>query len=95
MQNLEQDGGHEVGSLARSRQLSRPSPAHQETNSCTAATPGLLLADLPIGEPVPYCKGSLGEGLDLHVALIPNPACTFYMRVSGLGAWLAVDRNCR
>ena len=36
-----------------------------------------MLADLPIGEPVPYCKGSLGEGLDLHAALIPNPVCTF------------------
>ena len=44
-----------------------------------------MLSDLPIGEPVPYCKGSLGEGLDLHAALIPNPVCTFYMRVSGNG----------
>ena len=44
-----------------------------------------MLADLPIGEPVPFCLGSLGEGLDLHAALIPNPVCTFYMRASGNG----------
>ena len=44
-----------------------------------------MLADLPIGEPVPYRQGSLGEDLDLHAALIPNPVCTFYMRVSGNG----------
>ena len=44
-----------------------------------------MLADLPIGEPVPFCLGSLGEGLDLHAALIPNPICTFYMRASGNG----------
>ena len=43
------------------------------------------MADLPIGEPVPFCLGSLGEGLDLHAALIPNPVCTFYMRASGNG----------
>ncbi|MCP9913074.1 hypothetical protein KBZ07_06595 [Cyanobium sp. BA20m-14] len=41
-----------------------------------------MLADLPIGGPVPYRQGSLGEDLDLHAALIPNPICTFYMRVS-------------
>ncbi|CAK6690675.1 hypothetical protein OGCDGJMD_00879 [Cyanobium usitatum str. Tous] len=34
---------------------------------------------LPIGEPVPFCSSSLGEGLDLQAALIPNPVCTFYM----------------
>ena len=44
-----------------------------------------MLADLPIGEPVPCCTGSLGEGLDLQAALIPNPVCTFYMRASGNG----------
>ena len=44
-----------------------------------------MLADLPIGEPVPFCLGSLGEGLDLQAALIPNPVCTFYMRASGNG----------
>ena len=44
-----------------------------------------MLSDLPIGEPVPYRQGSLGEDLDLHAALIPNPVCTFYMRVSGNG----------
>jgi DNA polymerase V len=44
-----------------------------------------MLADLPIGEPVPFCPGSLGEGLDLQSALIPNPVCTFYMRASGNG----------
>ena len=27
----------------------------------------------------------MGEGLDLHAALIPNPVCTFYMRASGNG----------
>ena len=42
-----------------------------------------MLADLPIGEPVPYRQGSLGEDLDLHAALVPNPVCTFYMRVRG------------
>jgi DNA polymerase V len=42
-----------------------------------------MLTDLPIGEPVPYRQGSLGEDLDLHAALVPNPVCTFYMRVSG------------
>ena len=42
-----------------------------------------MLADLPIGEPVPYRQGSFGEDLDLHAALVPNPVCTFYMRVSG------------
>jgi DNA polymerase V len=45
----------------------------------------LILAELPIGEPVPYCEGSLGEGVDLHAVLIPNPICTFYMRASGNG----------
>ena len=42
-----------------------------------------MLADLPIGEPVPYRQDSLGGDLDLHAALVPNPVCTFYMRVSG------------
>jgi len=42
-----------------------------------------MLADLPIGEPVPYRQDSFGEDLDLHAALVPNPVCTFYMRVSG------------
>jgi DNA polymerase V len=42
-----------------------------------------MLADLPIGEPVPYRQGSLDEDLDLHAALVPNPVCTFYMRVNG------------
>jgi len=42
-----------------------------------------MLADLPIGEPVPCRQGSLEEDLDLHAVLVPNPACTFYMRVSG------------
>lgn len=41
-----------------------------------------MLADLPIGEPVPCRQGSL-EDLDLHGVLAPNPVCTFYMRVSG------------
>ena len=34
---------------------------------------------------MPFCLGSLGDGLDLHAALIPNPVCTFYMRASGNG----------
>ena len=34
---------------------------------------------------MPFCPGSLGEGLDLQAALIPNPVCTFYMRASGNG----------
>jgi DNA polymerase V len=42
-----------------------------------------MLADLPIGEPVPYRQDSFGEDLDLHAALVPNPVCTFYMRVRG------------
>jgi DNA polymerase V len=42
-----------------------------------------MLADLPFGEPVPYRQDSLGEDLDLHAALVPNPVCTFYMRVKG------------
>ncbi len=44
-----------------------------------------MLADLPIGEPVPCQVGSLQNDLDLHAALVPNPLCTFYMRVSGNG----------
>ena len=42
-----------------------------------------MLADLPFGEPVPYRQDSFGEDLDLHAALVPNPVCTIYMRVSG------------
>ena len=34
---------------------------------------------------MPFCVGSLGEGLDLHGVLVPNPVCTFYMRASGHG----------
>ena len=59
----------------------QPTSPGVERLYCCAA--GLILADLPIGEPVPFCLGSLGEGLDLHAALIPNPVCTFYMRASG------------
>jgi DNA polymerase V len=44
-----------------------------------------MLADLPIGEPVPCRQDSLEEDLDLHAVLVPNPVCTFYMRVSGNG----------
>jgi DNA polymerase V len=43
-----------------------------------------MLADLPIGEPVPCRHGSL-EDLNLHDVLVPNPVCTFYMRASGHG----------
>ena len=42
-----------------------------------------MLAGLPIGEPVPYRQDSFGEDLELHAALVPNPVCTFYMRVKG------------
>lgn len=42
-----------------------------------------MLSALPLGCPVP-CRGDgPGEQLDLHAALVPNPVCTFYMRVSG------------
>lgn len=42
-----------------------------------------MLSALPLGCPVP-CRGDGSEEqLDLHAALVPNPACTFYMRVSG------------
>ena len=41
----------------------------------------MILAELPIGEPVPYCEGSLGEGIDLHAALIPNPICPVSIRL--------------
>ena len=44
-----------------------------------------MLADLPIGEPVPCRQGSLEEDLNLHGVLVTNPVCTFYMRVSGNG----------
>jgi len=44
-----------------------------------------MLADLPMGEPVPCRQGSLEEDLDLQAALVPNPVCTFFMRVSGSG----------
>ncbi len=44
-----------------------------------------MLADLPLGEPFPCRQGSLEEDLDLHAALVPNPVCTFCMRVSGNG----------
>lgn len=44
-----------------------------------------MLADLPLGEPVPCRQGSPEDDLDLHAALVPNPVCTFYMRVSGNG----------
>jgi DNA polymerase V len=42
-----------------------------------------MLAALPLGCPVP-CRGDTPEEqIDLHAALVPNPVCTFYMRVSG------------
>lgn len=44
-----------------------------------------MLADLPLGCPVP-CRGDAPEeDIDLHAALVPNPVCTFYMRLSGNG----------
>ena len=42
---------------SRSRQLNQPNQPRQEQNGCTAANSVLISADLPIGEPSPYCKG--------------------------------------
>lgn len=42
-----------------------------------------MFSSLPLGQPIP-CRGDAPEDqLDLHSALVPNPACTFFMRVSG------------
>jgi DNA polymerase V len=44
-----------------------------------------MLADLPLDQPVPF-RDQLGtDGLDLHELLVPDPICTFYMRVAGHG----------
>ena len=44
-----------------------------------------MLAALPLGQPIPCSVSSGAEGLDLHGALVPDPICSFYMRVSGHG----------
>jgi DNA polymerase V len=44
-----------------------------------------MLAELPLGQPIPCSVSSGAEGLDLHGALVPDPICSFYMRVSGHG----------
>jgi DNA polymerase V len=46
---------------------------------------GTMLAELPLGQPIPCSVGADEEGLDLHGALVPHPTCSFYMRVSGHG----------
>jgi DNA polymerase V len=45
-----------------------------------------MLADLPLDQPFP-CRssGSGSDGLDLHELIVPNPICTFFMRVAGDG----------
>lgn len=45
----------------------------------------MMLAELPLGQPIPCSVSSGAEGLDLHGALVPDPICSFYMRVSGHG----------
>jgi DNA polymerase V len=45
----------------------------------------MMLAALPLGQPIPCSVSSGAEGLDLHGALVPDPICSFYMRVSGHG----------
>jgi hypothetical protein len=46
---------------------------------------GTMLAELPLGQPIPCSVSADEEGLDLHGALVPHPTCSFYMRVSGQG----------
>jgi DNA polymerase V len=46
---------------------------------------GTMLAELPLGQPIPCSVSADEEGLDLHGALVPHPTCSFYMRVSGHG----------
>jgi DNA polymerase V len=45
----------------------------------------MMLAALPLGQPIPCSVSAGAEGLDLHAALVPEPICSFYMRVSGHG----------
>ena len=45
----------------------------------------MMLAALPLEQPIPCSVSSGAEGLDLHGALVPAPICSFYMRVSGHG----------
>lgn len=45
-----------------------------------------MLDDLPLDQPFPFRSSSTGsDGLDLHQLLVPNPICTFFMRVAGHG----------
>ena len=46
-----------------------------------------MLLDLPHDQPLPFrSSSSTGSGgLDLHQLLVPNPICTFFMRVDGHG----------
>jgi len=45
-----------------------------------------MLDDLPLDQPFPFrSSASATDGLDLHGLLVPNPICTFYMRVAGHG----------
>lgn len=57
-----------------------------------------MLADLPIGEPVPFCLGSLGEGLEGRQRLVvlvgdqeqPTPTGTAQSPAAGLTSTTAI-----